>query len=399
MHNSADRRPFGPAETGTRALRVIHTLTSGQDVITGIYRSVRELAIAQRDIGVEVHIVAQGRWPDDEIGSHGVQLHEGGAVQSIKRIRALASEGAVIHTHTLWRGVALAPLLMGRRRPRATAVMSPHNCLADAALSSKSAKKRAGWRLIFRRALAAHDMLIATSDQERSETERYASGLPIAVLPGANPPPDRATIESVGKAGTVGYLGRLHPIKGVRELALAWASVAPGAPGWRLRIVGPANDEKYVRELQAIAAAAGSIDIEPPLSGADKWRFLASCELVAVPSKTEGSPNVIVEAFLAGTPVLTTLGVPWPQIGSEGMGWRGDGSVEGLAAMLRQAVAASARERACMGRIGKAFAERNHGARDIAVQSLRIYQEAKAVGSRTGRLRPGLAIQADPAAH
>lgn len=64
-------------------MRVIHALSSGRDVRTGIYRSVRELAIAQADIGAEVHIVAAGSWPDDDIERHGVRVHQTGAVAGI----------------------------------------------------------------------------------------------------------------------------------------------------------------------------------------------------------------------------------------------------------------------------------------------------------------------------
>lgn len=341
--------------------------------MTGIYRSVRELAVAQAALGADVHIVAEGSWPDDNIGSLGVTVHEGGARQAVRQVHSLAEPGSVIHTQTLWRGVSLAPLLMGRRRDVA-AVISPHNCLSETAMATKSSKKMLGWHLIFRRALAAHDLVIATIEQERVETLRYAAGLPVAVLGNVAAPP-RPELLQVPKTDTVGFLGRIHPIKGVKELVLAWTSIAP--PGWRLRIVGPVDDEAYAAEVRALAAAAGTIDIEEPLYGDDKWRFLASCSLMVLPSKTEAFANVIAEAFLAGTPLLASTGVPWPVIEQLGMGWRVEGSVEGLATMLRQAIATPEAERARMAAVGRKYLEANFSARAVAEQSLRLYEEAR----------------------
>lgn len=265
-------------------------------------------------------------------------------------------------------------MLIGAKRRGVTAVLSPHNCLSDAAMSFRSVRKQAVWRLILRRSLAAYDLVIATSEQEKVETAGHASGVPIAVLPNTVAPPDPATLTDVVKDRTVGFLGRLHPIKGVRELALAWALVAP--LGWRLRIAGPVDDESYATELRKIARAADGIDSEAPLYDADKWRFLASCAIVAVPSWTEGFSNVAIEAYLAGTPVLTTLGVPWPQIEGLGIGWGGTGDVGGLAALLKEALATDENARARMAAIGGAWVRRKYGAPAIARQSLGMSSRA-----------------------
>jgi len=359
---------------------VIVWITTGRNILTGIYRSVRELAIAQRALGVEVHIVCEGSWPDDDIQADGVQVHEGGTAESFRRIRSLASPGAVVHTHTLWRSLALAPLLTGRREGVA-AVLSPHNCLAGAAMAFKSAKKLAAWRLIFRHAVSAHDLVVATVEQERIDALSFTRSIPTAVLPNAAPPPSAVKLQGVARTRTVGFLGRIHPIKGVLELARAWGTVAP--PGWRLRIVGPVEDEAYARAVRGFA------DIEPPLYGDDKWRFLASCGLVVMPSKTEGFANATAESYLAGTPVLACMSVPWSDIEQRRMGWRGDD----LAAMLRAATALSEQERARMGAVGRAFVGERYSPPIIAAQSLRIYEAARAArfphkGSRRSPERP-----------
>lgn len=354
--------------------RIIHCLLTRRDDRTGVYTSVRALAMAQRALGADVHIVGLDRWPDDDIRDHGVPVHEGGLARCIGRVRALAERECVLHGHTVWRGIALAPMLLGDKRAHVTALMSPHNSLSDAAMGFKSARKALAWRLVFRRAVAAHDAIVATSDQEAAEVAARVPDRPVMLLPNAVASAPPGTLAGVARGATVGYIGRIHPIKGVTELAQAWASLAPA--GWRLRIVGPVDDEGYARALRAITARCESITIEPALYGPDKWRFLAACALIAVPSRIENFGNVIAEAYRAGTPVLTTLGAPWPEIEWRGMGWRGDGSAEGLAAMLKDALAVHPAERARMGRIGQHFVESAFGGEAVAARSLELYQTA-----------------------
>lgn len=346
-----------------------------RDDRTGVYTAVCALAMAQKALGADVHIVGLGRWPDDDIRDHGVLVHEGGLARCIGRIRALADRECVLHSHVIWRGLVLAPMLLGGKRARVTALMSPRNSLSDAAMGFKSARKELAWRLVFRRAVAAHDAMVATSVQEGAEIAARVPDRPVMLLPNAVAPALPGTLAGVARGNTVGYIGRIHPIKGVTELAQAWASLAPA--GWRLRIAGPVDDESYARTLRAITARCESITIEPPLYDAAKWRFLASSALIAVPSRTENFGNVIAEAYLAGTPVLTTLGAPWPEIEQRGMGWRGDGSAEGLAAMLKDALAVDPAERARMGRVGQHFVESAFGGQAIAARSLDLYQTAR----------------------
>lgn len=68
-----------------------------------------------------------------------------------------------------------------------------------------------------------------------------------------------------GSPVIVGYVGRLHPEKGIELLIKAAGRLAgrPGLPDWRLRIVGPARvaegggGDAWVRGLQAEAGALG----------------------------------------------------------------------------------------------------------------------------------------------
>ena len=72
---------------------------------------------------------------------------------------------------------------------------------------------------------------------------------------------------------TIGYVGRLHPEKGLEILLRAAADLGrrPELPPWRLRLIGPqgvaagGGGEAYIADLRALGAKAGAeVSIEQP---------------------------------------------------------------------------------------------------------------------------------------
>ena len=117
---------------------------------------------------------------------------------------------------------------------------------------------------------------------------------PLAFWP--HDPVDLARTGTEG--GTVVYLGRFSPEKGVHGLLDAWPLVAAQHPSWRLRMIGSGPDEALVR-----ARAQGqSIEVLPPTT--DAQGALAQADVVVLPSLTEGLPLVMGEAMALGIPVV-----------------------------------------------------------------------------------------------
>lgn len=337
----------------------------------GIYVAVRELAIAQQQAGGDVHLLVDGVWPEDGVRAAGVQVHTVSGFGAARRmLRTLAVAGGVLHSHMVWSPISLLPLLAGRP-PGMRAVVSTHGCLAPEAMRTKRFKKVAGWHVLFRRATRAHDAIVATFEEEREQIAAYRLGRPILIVPNTVSPPPPQTVV---KQRTVGFIGRLHPIKGVLELVQAWTQVAAAFPDWRLRLVGPPEDADYAAKLRELAARTPSITVEPPVFGAGKWQFLAECELVAVPSHSENFCYVVAEAYLAGTPVLTTTGVPWPELEPLQLGWRGAGDAAALAQQLRRALSATDADRRTMGARGRDFVDARFSHAAVARTSFAAYE-------------------------
>jgi glycosyltransferase involved in cell wall biosynthesis len=107
-------------------------------------------------------------------------------------------------------------------------------------------------------------------------------------------------------------VGRLSHEKGMADLlrAIAVLSDAKGALDFRLVIVGDGP------ERESLARLASQLGIEAKLTMAGFQRdikpYYSIAKLLAVPSHTEGSPNVVLEGMAAGLPIAATAvgGVP-----------------------------------------------------------------------------------------
>jgi glycosyltransferase involved in cell wall biosynthesis len=107
---------------------------------------------------------------------------------------------------------------------------------------------------------------------------------------------------------TVGFLGRLEPVKDVATLLRAIAIVhRRGAAHVDLRLAG---DGSQRQELESLAASLGiARDVRFLGAVPDAAALYAASDVFALPSVSEGTPLVLMEAMSAALPcVATTVG-------------------------------------------------------------------------------------------
>lgn len=271
-------------------------------------------------LGHEVTIVSR-RWP----GLPDTEVREG--------IRLLRYPGAN-HTRKLWRNLLLdaiwglrvlrhlpaadilitntvaLPVFVRRLRPQAGALVVNLN---------RHPKGQLRWYAGVARVQAASGAIAAAARQQCP-----ALGDVIRVVP--NPVDCRAFQRPVAARPandvlTIGFIGRLHPEKGLANLVRAAAILAarPELPLWSLQLRGPVDvargggGEDFVAHLRAVAPALWESDrirIAPPLFDADKLTAAYhELDIFCYPTEAaegEAHPVAVLEAMASGLPVVAT---------------------------------------------------------------------------------------------
>jgi glycosyltransferase involved in cell wall biosynthesis len=125
------------------------------------------------------------------------------------------------------------------------------------------------------------------------------------------------------EADVIGYLGRLHPVKGADVLIESLPAVIAARPGVRCIVAGPAAapiEQDFAERLRSRAGKLG-LEANVQLCGAldDPAVLFRQIAVLVVPSRSEGSPNVVVEAMAAGVPVVATAVGGVPEIVTDGV--------------------------------------------------------------------------------
>ncbi len=133
---------------------------------------------------------------------------------------------------------------------------------------------------------------------------------------------DRFRPSDIQRDRRVLFVGRLLPVKGINYLIDAVDSTIP------LRIVGPPYDERYVRDLRAIARGK-AVEFLPAVFDGDLVREYASALVTVTPSvytdlygnRTPGEllNLVALESMACGTPVIATNCGGLPEVVEDGV--------------------------------------------------------------------------------
>jgi glycosyltransferase involved in cell wall biosynthesis len=214
-----------------------------------------------------------------------------------------------------------------------------------------------------RRTLRRHDSVIVVSNALRDAAIRAGVAprrvfwVPNAIDPAQLPSP-RLREDLCREIGAdpgrplLGAVGRLSPEKGQRVLVDAFSHVRRRVPGARLVVVGDGPEEASLRR-QVETLGLGR-DVTFMGLRRDGQQIIAALDALALPSFSEGMPNVLLEAFAYGTPVVATRVGGVPDMVSDGdSGWLVPaGDAHALAAALVEALAdpSEARRRAARSR-------------------------------------------------
>ena len=399
-----------------RVLHVIETIAPREG---GPPRVVAGLAVAQRSMGIDAHILCGDDRSLPEHLQHW-QAHAAGfpsdSVHSIAtRSNTLLARGAalhgwlrahlrtfdVVHIHQLWR---LVPTLTAHacRRLRTPYLIAPHTSLSQWALGQSKAKKTLArwlvWNGNFNGAAGFH----ALNDLEAAEIRECIGpgGPPVFVVPnGVSLAEFPATPVAGAPAAVAGllsppdgstpfilFLARLHTMKGPDLLLDAFARIAREQPGLQLVFAGPDYGmldmlQRRVAELQL----GDRIHFLGLVSGADRLWLLENAVCLCQPSRDEGFSLSILEAMACGRPVVISDRCKFPEVARHGAGVIVPLSIPELAAAFRLYASDSAR-RASDGRSARSLVEQFYTWDIISKQADEMY--AQAICRRAGAAAP-----------
>lgn len=189
---------------------------------------------------------------------------------------------------------------------------------ADIAPAPEAPRLREMWHRHFaalsRIAYAHADPIVTLSEGNRRV--QLAAGAPASktrIVPnGVDPRRFAAAAANVAARGadapfTVGFAGRVTPIKDLRTFLAAMRLLADEIPELRVEVMGPMDeDPRYASDCRAFADDLGLGDRVAFRGQVDLTEALGDIDVLVLTSISEAQPLVILEAGAAGLPVVAT---------------------------------------------------------------------------------------------
>ena len=217
------------------------------------------------------------------------------------------SDVDVVHLHDT------LPVLIRRTLAKAKGAGKPvvttyHNDYVKTSAAGKLIK-RLRWATQGRRTLHSSDSrIVLTQFFERLLRKKGVKG-DLEVIPnGFSPvedPPEQPSglVDRVQSRPLVSFVGRLSDQKGVDVLMDAFDSYGED-PGFDLAIAGKGELSGWLEDRHSRSSARDRISVLGLVSDAEKRWLYENSAAIAIPSRFEGLPTVLLEAMHAGTPVV-----------------------------------------------------------------------------------------------
>ena len=360
-------------------MHIIHTVSSTENLSSGVTHCVNELSYGLKMLGQRVEVLSLGnseKPPEKNITEYKFEqnfsnvpvLNKMGFSSCMKKY-ILSSKFNILHTHGLW----MFPNIY--RNNNIDFVISPHGMLAAGALKFSPKKKKIFHFFFQKYALADAKLMFATAESEIEDIRRYGLKMPIALIPnGVNIPNIKKTNRN-NKIKTLISLGRIHPKKGLDVLISAWSRIEPLFKDWQLKIVGPDEvGHKKILEKLINKLKLKRVFIEGPVFGLEKDILLSNCNLFILPSKSENFALTVAESLAVEVPVIATRDTPWSGLDLNRCGWWIDGTEDTIVTTLRNVLSYPDKQLMEMGRRGKKWMQRDFSWELVCCKTIESYK-------------------------
>lgn len=279
----------------------------------------------------------------------------------------------LVHVHGLWMYPSWATHYW--RKLELPYVVAPHGMLDRWALDNSAIKKWLAYRAFERASLEGAACLQALNESELSAIRDVGFRGAVAVITNGTEMPAR-TAQSLQGNKTLLYLGRLHPKKGLAELLVGFSQARKAAPQWNLVVVGwddGGSLDTYQRLCADLDLPKQAVTFAGPAFGEEKEEFFLQADAFILPSKSEGMPMAVLEAWSYGVPVLMTPECNLRDGFTEGAAVKITCDAEALSLELANFFALSDLERHKIGVAGRNLVLKQYQWSAIAEQTTRLY--------------------------
>ncbi len=339
---------------------VLHILRAP---VGGLFRHVRDLVPAQRALGLDVGVVCDSNTsdrlteerlaalePDLKLGLHRVSMSRGLGLGDASAYRGVLSTaertGAkILHGHGAKGGAyaRLAAAALAKRGRDVRSFYTPHGGSLN--FPPTSLKGRVYMALERRLERMTSGLVFESAWSERIYRRNVCEPTcGVRVVPNGLLPSDFEIHQPDGDAVDIVFVGELRDAKGIDVLLEAIAAVRIRRD-IRALIVGDGPDRDKLRELAGALGLAGAVSFPGAMPAR---KAFARGRILAIPSRWESFPYIVLEAAAAAIPMITTSvgGIPEIVDGTDTELVRPDdvpSLAEAIAAALAEPVAARAR--------------------------------------------------------
>jgi glycosyltransferase involved in cell wall biosynthesis len=189
------------------------------------------------------------------------------------------------------------------------------------------------------------------------------------------------------------FLGRLHEKKGCGELLEAWESLSTADPVFRdkyeLVFCGWSDGaDAFLKDLDDVRRRLGNVRYVGAQFGVEKGRTFAASHFFILPSKSEGLPMAVLEAWESGLLVIMTAQCNLSIGFARGAALETGTSWERIAESLVQAAHTGEHERRAMTAAGKKVVDEFFSQDAVTTSMLRLYDDIEAGRGVNGVSRP-----------
>jgi glycosyltransferase involved in cell wall biosynthesis len=204
-------------------------------------------------------------------------------------------------------------------------VLAPRGELSSGALALKAIKKRIFLHLAHRTGFYRDVIFHASTEHESAEIRQAIRDVAAAPRIARNPVAISSTAPTAcAKQPGAARFVFLSRIARKKNLHLALDLLRPLTGAVEFDIYGPVIDEGYWRECQTIMSTLpGNVAVtyRGPIPHEKVQEILSGHHFFLLPTANENFGHAIVEALLAGCPLVTSDQTPWRALAEQGVGW------------------------------------------------------------------------------